>query len=322
MEFLEMVTEKTLLPDKDSLLIEKIKEQLIEVFFSKMSWWKEEYRTDQPDFFRIDLDRHSYMRYNICIKNIIPWIDEVFPLRDKDMIEIGCGTGSSGTAFSTICSQVWGYDIDLKSIDAAKKRKEVMEIDNVDFTHAWPSKIQALVMENHAPESLDIVLFYAVLEHQTVAERIESLQNAWTLLKPGNILVVVETPNRLTFEDWHTSQIDFFLLLPLELQLLYYNRSPRNNFVSNIDFHAQQKSQSKLLDLLTRWGQGVSYHEFELVFGNLEKIVLNDGYHPMMRKLRPIKHDETLLQSYIIAKGLKVPIGFTRQSIDVILRKN
>ena len=61
------------------------------------------------------------------------------------------------------------------------------------------------------------MLLIALLEHLTPVERINVLRATWSLLRPGGILVVYETPNRLTMRDWHTMEAELLDWLPDEL---------------------------------------------------------------------------------------------------------
>ena len=50
-------------------------------------------------------------------------------------------------------------------------------------------------------QSFDVVIYYAALEHMTIEERIESLQQAFSLLSKNGYLIIIEAPNRLWIED-------------------------------------------------------------------------------------------------------------------------
>ena len=77
------------------------------------------------------------------------------------------------------------------------------------------------------PDGADMVLLFAVLEHLTQEERIRYLSFIWhEILRPGGYLIVVDTPNRLSYFDEHTSVMPFFHLLPPYLALRYFDRSP------------------------------------------------------------------------------------------------
>jgi hypothetical protein len=52
---------------------------------------------------------------------------------------------------------------------------------------------------------------------------------------------------------------------------------------------------------LTRWGRGVSYHEFELVFGDLRKHLIASNYDPLLMDVRPIICDEQRTGPSVVA---------------------
>ncbi len=64
---------------------------------------------------------------------------------------------------------------------------------------------------------VDAVIFPAVLEHMTQAERRASLRPAREVLRPGVVVALFETPNRLLPWDHHTTTTPFFHLLPDDL---------------------------------------------------------------------------------------------------------
>ena len=52
----------------------------------------------------------------------------------------------------------------------------------------------------------------------------------------------------------------------IDLQLLYADRSPRFGFADNIRIHhTRNRGPEVMRDLMTRWGQSVSFHDFEHV---------------------------------------------------------
>jgi S-adenosylmethionine-dependent methyltransferase len=73
--------------------------------------------------------------------------------------------------------------------------------------------------------------------------------------------------------------------------------------------------------MLARWGRGVSYHEFELALGPLDDLVVGDGFDPEPMSYYGVSLETRLLYTYAVRKGLKVPPGFLRETLDVILRK-
>ena len=95
----------------------------------------------------------------------------------------------------------------------------------------------------------------------TLDERLVAIRESWSLVKPGGLLVIVETPNRLWLEDSHTALEDFYWWLPDDLAMLWSARSSRamlaNSFTNDPSFEIMAKREVRL----ARWGRGVSYHE-------------------------------------------------------------
>src|SRR5439155_7437846 len=107
-------------------------------------------------------------------------------------------------------------------------------------------------------------VYFASLEHMTHHERPQTLRSAWAMLKPGTLLCVADTPNRLWYYDDHTALTNFFHWLPDEIAMEYAARVPRPDF--NRAFLPPEPPSA---EKLARWGRGVSYHDFELAIGSL-----------------------------------------------------
>ena len=89
-----------------------------------------------------------------------------------------------------------------------------------------------------------------------------------------------------------------------------------NHHINNPD-----NSRDDLHNIMVRWGQSVSYHEFEYVLGDLNHITVSDGYHPLILALREQKFEEHLLLQYFESKNINIPSGFSRYYLDIIFRK-
>jgi S-adenosylmethionine-dependent methyltransferase len=313
---LELYTDRTI-GDKPEL-VATVRHALIEHHFSKMTGWTDE---AGPEHFRVDLDRHSYMRHDAAVTYIVPWVNQAIPLEGSSIVEVGCGTGSSTAAFASLARIVHGYDISPSSIAAAEVRLDVHGLaDRVDLVVSPPAELLESIESRHTAEPVDVVLLYALLEHQTVDERIQTLRVAEKIVRPGGAIVITETPNRLTYVDRHTSQLPFFHLLPLDLQLLYADRSPRATFAENIAAHRRRRpGEAALRELMIRWGQSVSFHDFEVALGDVNGRVLSSGLHPNLMKLRPERPEEKPLRDFLRSTDLKVHPGFTRYYLDLII---
>jgi 2-polyprenyl-3-methyl-5-hydroxy-6-metoxy-1,4-benzoquinol methylase len=266
------------------------------------------------------LHDHLRGRFDDCRRWFMPWLRRVLDLNASRVVEIGCGTGSTTAALALDAGEVEAYDIAGDSIDAARRRLQIMGLSNVRFHEHHPDLLLAAIREQQSPQTVDCFVLFAVLEHQLLPERLATLKTCWELLRPGGFLVIADTPNRLCLHDFHTSWLPFFNALPDELALRYADRSPRQDFrdqiaaactASDIDAHL----------VLARLGRGVSYHEFELAIGDVEPFIVGDGFDPEPLGYFGVSLETRLLFSYVKQKGLPIAPAFVRDTIEVILQK-
>jgi S-adenosylmethionine-dependent methyltransferase len=196
----------------------------------------------------------------------------------------------------------------------------VLGLTNVDLQLVDAATAIDDIAARHPAGSVDVVLLYAVLEHQTLEERLECIDMSWKLLRDGGVLVVVESPNRLALWDYHTSLLPFFHQLPDDLALRYLDRSPRDAFTSSMRQALAESDDSGML-ALARWGRGVGSHEFELVLGELDELIVADGYEDEIVAWFPVETEDRLLDAFFAAKDITTPRAFTRHVLNFILRK-
>ncbi|AKQ67900.1 hypothetical protein A176_004812 [Myxococcus hansupus] len=295
----------------DPLLVASVREALLQSYFSEYD----------PAFLRTpagqaDIVDHVDGRYNRCVDHVLPWLARYIDLRAANIVELGCGTGSSTAAFAQVARRVSGYDIHAASVTAARSRVQALGLSNVELSVDQPETLLETLKKKH-PDGADVFMLYAVLEHQTPAERLETLRTGWKLLRPGGLLVVVDTPNRLTYFDAHTSLMPFFHFLPPELGWPYASRSPREDFRNAMGKVSAEKAPM----LLTRWGIGASHHELELALGELDPLLVGTGFEPEILEMFPVTLDEELLHIYVERSGAPVPLAFTRNTLNFVLRK-
>ncbi|ABF91524.1 hypothetical protein MXAN_2245 [Myxococcus xanthus DK 1622] len=296
---------------EDPTLLANVREALLQSYFADFDAGFLKSPAGQSD-----IADHVDGRYNRCIDHVLPWLARYTKLGKANVVELGCGTGSSTAAFAQVASHVTGYDIHAPSVRAAQSRMKALGLRNVDTRVVEPAKLlEQLRQEN--PQGADIFVLYAVLEHQTPAERLETLRTGWDLLRPGGLLVVVDTPNRLVYFDAHTSLMPFFHFLPPELGWPYASRSPRENFRDSM----AQASAKDAPMLLTRWGIGVSHHELELALGDIDPLLVGTGFEPEVLDMFPVTLDEEVLRLYVEKSGARVPKALTRNTLNFVLRK-
>jgi 2-polyprenyl-3-methyl-5-hydroxy-6-metoxy-1,4-benzoquinol methylase len=201
-----------------------------------------------------DLNAHLEGRLESDRRMVVPWLDHARRLRDSRILEIGCGTGSSTVALAEQGAKVVGIDIDQDALTVARDRCRIYGVE-AEF-HAMNSTTMRDVFGGN---TFDFIIFFASLEHMTIAERLAGLGDAWQMLPHAGLLVVVETPNRLWYYDGHTSMLPFFHWLPNELAFRYSRLSPRENFR---ELYRSYDAPSK--EHFLRQGRGASFHEFDL----------------------------------------------------------
>ncbi len=265
------------------------------------------------------LEDHARSRYERCARDIVPWVARKIDLSTSGVVEIGCGTGSTTAAFAQAARCVDGFDINDRCFAAARERLRILKVENAALFAGTPAEFVDRMRRKY-PDGIDVLLMYAVMEHQTLSERLETLETWWPMLRPGGVLVVSDTPNRLVYCHGHTSQIPFFDMLPDELAIRFLDHSPREHFRTRMK-EVVQRSPEKVRETLDRWGRGVSFHEFQAVLGPLGSLVVGDGFEPEILSCKPVVLMERLLLTFLEAECPEVPIGFARRSLDLILQK-
>lgn len=299
--------------DSNPELILRLEKMLNEAY---LSGWDR-----STEFTKEIVDAEIYKRFNQAVEFVIPWVNKVAPLDGAVVVEIGCGTGSSTTAFAHHAQWVHGYDINEMHVAGANNRAYAFGLENVSCQAFRPDQLLNEVSYRHGA-GVDLVLLYAVLEHCTPFEVIATIRACWKILKPGGHMVVVETPNRLTYMDRHTAMMPFFHMLPARTAVEYSSRSNREDMkvaVKKALLMSEQEAETAII----RLGTGVSFHDFELALEitDLNPYVVCDGYEPEMLIWNPISFEERLLQCFFVYHDLPVPLGFARAVLNLILRK-
>ncbi len=285
---------------------------------------EEYYRPEDSEFLKTeagkrDIRANVTTRYEQSLFKLIPWIQRVFDLRGKDVLEIGCGTGSSTAALARFAARVYTCDIKERNLPVAEGRMALLALGNVRIVLEGAPQIFLRARGEFAPQ-VDAVVLAAVIEHQTVPERVETLREAWSILRDGGVLIVYETPNRLTYMDLHTADLPFHHMLGEEIAVRYAHNSPRQSFrVPMLTVRDKDPLAARLF--LVRHGIGASFHEFELGLPTDGVTILADGYEKEMTDLWGINYEERLLQSFMHQRGLGVHPAFMRHTLCVIFQK-
>jgi S-adenosylmethionine-dependent methyltransferase len=257
-------------------------------------------------FYRLEMDRYE----------LVPWINSLLPLRGMRVLEIGCGTGSGTVALAEQGAQVTALDVHAEALLVAQKRCEIHGLRGIRFVQANADRLTSMYRSGE----FDLVLFFAVLEHMTLAERDVALRSAWTLLAEGQFLGLGETPNRLWPYDTHTSRLPFFNWLPDELAFRYAQFSPRLSLRTRF----REITDESMLRF-RREGRGVSFHELDLALGENYRVIGDQtaflaARNPIKLLKRFLARDaarERALNAYAPHRHR----ALFRQSLDLLIRK-
>lgn len=292
------------------------KEQFEQAAFEKLfSTWDQEFLKTAEGAAAID--DVLYQRQQRAESYAVRWMSRFLDLRNASVVEIGCGTGAASIPLARVCKKLVGLDIDANSVELARLRASYYGSErNVEFLAVAPERLLSTALD--CADGVDVFVLYAVLEHLTPAERLDYLSSMWGKLPEGGAIVVIDTPNRLTWEDKHTAYMDFFHMLPDEYVCEYANRSPRPFFEKTM----KALDKASFRESRYRWGLGASFHEFELALGEkLDEIIVADGLEQEMVDMFPVGEDEVALRHYFISRGIEQPIGFSRAVLNLIIRK-
>lgn len=249
--------------------------------------------------------RYEWDRRHAVARDVfVPWVEAAIDLRGRTVVEFGCGAGPVAAAFAPGCGRYVGLDIDAEAV--AVGREALAEHGLAPELVVAPPERILDALRGLAGEA-DVLLCYAVLEHLALDERLALLEAAGEVLGADGHLVVIETPNRLTPWDHHTSGLPFFDQLPDALALRYAGRSEREGFAAVTAAE------------LPRWGRGVSYHDLEVALGDLSGRVLAGGWDAGLLEERPIARDELALHEVLEAARPDVHAAFARSWLDLVV---
>lgn len=254
----------------DQSSLDLIKLSLENNYFSK-SFLKTEHGQE-------DLAQHLYKRLEMDRRLVAPWLNSAKPLKGANILEIGCGTGSSTISLAEQGANVTAIDIVEKSLAVAKERCRIYGLD-VEFHQTNATEVDNIFKNRH----FNFIIFYASLEHMTLNERLSAMRSTWEMLLPGDLWCVIEAPNRLWYYDSHTSLLPFYHWLPDDLAFRYAQFSPRKGF-NQMFKELTPEAQLSFL----RLGRSISFHEFELAMKPIKELDIVSCMWLYNRKRNPL----------------------------------
>jgi len=100
---------------------------------------------------------------------------------DMEVLEFGCGTGSTAIAHAPHVKHVHAIDISSKMIEIAQAKADAGNVDNVTFAHATIEELSGDDL------TFDAVLGLSILH--LVNDRDDIIAKIYRLLKPGGVFV-------------------------------------------------------------------------------------------------------------------------------------
>jgi len=122
------------------------------------------------------------------------WIYRNIPVKGKDVLDFGCGTGEITTQLAFLgANRVYALDVTRGLIDATRQRAELDGVaDRVETLCAPVDEVE--------PRQVDVIVAFAVLHHCFPLENVMPTLLRW--LKPGGVFVAVEPVTYLAWLEW------------------------------------------------------------------------------------------------------------------------
>jgi 2-polyprenyl-6-hydroxyphenyl methylase/3-demethylubiquinone-9 3-methyltransferase len=118
----------------------------------------------------------------------LAWIDDLVPLKGKQVVDIGCGGGILADSMARKGAEVLGIDLATKALRVAQLHALEAQTERVTYR-----EISAEKLADEQPASFDVVTCMEMLEH--VPDPASVVRACATLVKPGGY-VFFSTINR------------------------------------------------------------------------------------------------------------------------------
>ena len=108
----------------------------------------------------------------------LDWIQSMVALKDKQVLDVGCGGGILSDAMARVGAKVTGIDLATKSLKVAQLHALETQTPNVSYR-----EVSAEALAAEQPACFDVVTCMEMLEH--VPDPASVVQACATLVKPG-----------------------------------------------------------------------------------------------------------------------------------------
>lgn len=177
------------------------------------------------------------------VRNIFKLIKNyIEDLKDKSILDVGCGSGFYTNEFYKLGGIVTGIDYSQFAIKFAKDR-----------FHDIAFQVQSgYKLETFKDESFDIVTLFDVIEHMSDQSR--TLDEVYRVLKPGGFFVISTDLDESLWKKWRFPAIirktEYFSNEGRAYHLIKMVEAYRRTFRNYHDSHIHELSSTELEELL------------------------------------------------------------------------
>lgn len=250
-----------------------------------------------------------------CIETLIPWIEYVETLKDKNILIFGTGTGGTAVACAKYIGsgKVTGIDISLNEIEKSKIRAEAYNV---------AEKTNFLYMKSTYPlpfqdEEFDMVIIESVIEH-IVDERGKYIKEAFRVLKKKGLVIISGTPNLIYPKDYHTTNLYFIPWMSSKMAYKYAVFRKKWKADENLDFAGRKGATYWQLK---KWLKGIDYTLLNTIPGFTTKYLKSSSrINTFKRKFFFLPY---VFTEYFLACVFRLPITSVMFYLNhLFIRKN
>jgi len=225
------------------------------------------------------------------------WLLDKFNLRNKRILDFGCGAGYGANIIADVAQSIVAVDISCEAISYARKNyiKQNLKFINGDISSIdFPHKINT---------KFDLIVSFDVIEH--VERYYDFVTNIKSLLNIGGI-AIIGCPNRWATFDFNVGW-NLYHMQEFTPAQLYWLMSTRFN---NVEIYSQDFIDKNIHSAFTVKNNKQNVSAFYLIKELIKKL-LPKAYHVFFRNIK-----RTIDNKDMPSKG-----GFNLKNSDISFQK-